>query len=251
MPPPTIDLAGFTVQITGQRVFVWGLNIVDTVGSPVGITLIPPASDCRIIGNTLTGGVIPGSVGIWIQNCQNNIVALNTISTWGTCIDIMGPASVNNIVKLNTIPGPMLVGAQISQGAAFNQIYWNSVMMPLEFNDLNPPGSLPNWFDDTSGGGPSWNKGNFEITFMPPPPYIVPGANGYADMFPLPAPIGQLPGDMNLDGRVSILDLVLLATKWLRAWCQLGWDPQADLNGSGAIGLADLVLLAQNYGKHY
>jgi hypothetical protein len=247
---PTIDLAGFSIIVTGFRVFIWGLNIIDSVGSPVGIQLVPPSSDCTIMHNTITG-LIPASTGIQALT-PNNIIVLNDMTTLGTCIDLAGPACVNNVVKGNTLSPPYITGIQVSGGAGFNKVYWNNLMLPLELNDANPPGSPPNWFDDTTGGGPpGLMKGNFEITWaIPFPPFPVPGPNGYVDNWPRVVPWTQLACDVNVDGRVNLPDLVLLANSYGTQWCDLLWDPRCDLAAPlGRISLTDLVVLAKNWGN--
>ena len=249
-PNPTIDLRGFPIVILGGNVFVWGLNIIDTVGGPNGIYLLPPSHDCIIWNNTITG-LIPASVGISVQSF-NNIIALNTMSFWGTCIELAGQPANQNKVKANTLNPPYNAGIVVSGGAGINNVYWNNIMMPgpPDLLDGNPPASPPSWFDDTTGGGPGYKKGNFEANWAIPPPYLVPpGTNGYFDNFPLIAPISMIPGDTNLDGIANLVDLVILAMNYGKVWCTLGWDPRADTNGNGQIDLADLVILATNYGK--
>jgi hypothetical protein len=255
-PVPNIDLNGFSIIVTGIHVFIWGLNITDSVGSPYGILLIPPASDCIIMANTMTG-LVPASVGIEVALSNNNIIVLNNMSYWGICIRLDNMSEYNT-VKGNTLTPPEFVGIEVANGAAFNKIYWNNLMVAwdvgIELQDANPPGSPANYFDDTTGGGPpGLHKGNFEITWAIPSPFPVPGPNGYMDNWPLAVPWTQLPGDINVDGRVSLQDLVLLANSYLKVWCNLLWDPRCDLTGNswGTINLRDLVILARNYGKVY
>ena len=52
----------------------------------------------------------------------------------------------------------------------------------------------------------------------------------------------ELLGDINADGRVSVVDLVLL----LLAWGD-GVDDPADLNGDGSVNLHDLVIFLFNW----
>jgi hypothetical protein len=56
-------------------------------------------------------------------------------------------------------------------------------------------------------------------------------------------------GDINMDGKVDLSDLVLLALAYGSKPGDSKWNPSADLNGDGAVNLSDLVLLARNYGK--
>jgi hypothetical protein len=225
-PKPNIDLKGFTIIITGANVFIWGLNITDTVGGPFGMVLLPPSTGCIVMNNTMTG-IIPASTGIQVLSSAN-LVAMNTMSFWGTCIDLAGPTSANNNVKGNTLNAPYNTGIQVSGGAAFNNVYWNNLMSPGEFLDANPPASPPNFFDDTTGGGPSLTKGNFEITYMPPPPFVVPGPNAYVDNWPLAVPCAIMKGDFDLNGRIGLTDLVMLANSYGKQWCNLRWDPRCD-----------------------
>jgi hypothetical protein len=76
------------------------------------------------------------------------------------------------------------------------------------------------------------------------------GPNGYKDNWPLVAPWTLMKGEINVDGRVSLADLVLLANSYRKVWCVLGWDPRCDLAPPWeSISSSDLVSLALNYGK--
>jgi hypothetical protein len=61
----------------------------------------------------------------------------------------------------------------------------------------------------------------------------------------------KLVGDINGDGKVSLVDLVSLAVAYGSMPSDTRWNPNADINGDGQISLADLVLTANHYGQHY
>lgn len=252
-PTPMINVNGFSIIVAAPNVFIWGLNINDPTGTSAPILLLTPVSSNALIMNNIIQGVAPPNIGIVVTG-TNNIVTLNTISFCGICIDVQGP-STGNIVKLNTINLPNIFGIQVSLGAGPNNgMYWNNVFATPEFWDLTP-GSPPNFFDDTTlPGGPGFLKGNYwGITLPPPPPVPIPGpgTNGWFDNFPLPAAIAQLAGDINVDGRVNIKDIVLVAIHFTQVWCTNNWDPRADVNGDGIINILDIVRLAVNYGRTY
>lgn len=60
----------------------------------------------------------------------------------------------------------------------------------------------------------------------------------------------SIPGDINGDFKVTLVDLVLLANAYSSRPGDFKWNPNADINGNGVVDLADLVLLAIHYGQH-
>ena len=58
-----------------------------------------------------------------------------------------------------------------------------------------------------------------------------------------------MPGDANLDGRVDVLDLAILAANY-RKHVTGGWM-QADFNNDGVVDVEDLALLAASYRHSY
>jgi hypothetical protein len=60
-----------------------------------------------------------------------------------------------------------------------------------------------------------------------------------------------LPGDINQDGKVALLDLVILANAYGSRQGDTRWNPNADIDHNGSVGLTDLVIVALHYGQHY
>ncbi|MCQ9206318.1 MAG: S8 family serine peptidase [Omnitrophica bacterium] len=58
-----------------------------------------------------------------------------------------------------------------------------------------------------------------------------------------------LPGDVNGDGKVDILDLNIVARAFGSSKGDPGWDARADLDISGTVGIGDLIIVARNFGK--
>jgi hypothetical protein len=56
-----------------------------------------------------------------------------------------------------------------------------------------------------------------------------------------------IPGDINGDFKVKLVDLVLLANAYGTTPGRLNWNPNADIDNNNTVGLSDLVILAKNY----
>jgi hypothetical protein len=57
-------------------------------------------------------------------------------------------------------------------------------------------------------------------------------------------------GDINKDGTVNLIDLILLAKAYGSKPGDPNWNSQADVNGNGRVDLGDLSKLASDYGIH-
>jgi hypothetical protein len=102
--------------------------------------------------------------------------------------------------------------------------------------------------------------GSFTATGIPPASYTVhiKGAKYLAKNVTVDASGGDvtdvaatlLPGDVNNDNKVGIIDLGLLADSYLKSQGQSGFNPNADLNCDDKVDILDLGLLADNYLKN-
>jgi hypothetical protein len=98
----------------------------------------------------------------------------------------------------------------------------------------------------------TWNttgfaKGNYTIWAYATP---VSGETETADnTFTDGTVVVTIPGDIDGDFRVQLVDLVILAKAYGSKPDEPKWNPDADIDNSGVVGLADLVILAKNYGK--
>lgn len=57
------------------------------------------------------------------------------------------------------------------------------------------------------------------------------------------------PGDINADGVVDIIDIVLIANRFGWTYPHLNWNPNADLNDDGIMDIIDVVLVAAHFGE--
>jgi parallel beta-helix repeat protein len=92
-------------------------------------------------------------------------------------------------------------------------------------------------------------KGNYTVSVCAWPVLGQTDLSGYN--FTLGMVRVTVPGDVNGDFKVTLSDLVILATAYQSRPSQITWNANADIDGNGAVGLSDLVILAQQYGQHY
>jgi hypothetical protein len=99
-----------------------------------------------------------------------------------------------------------------------------------------------------------WNTtgfayGNYSVKVYAWP---VPSETNVADNTVYDQVIITIPGDLNGDHTVDILDALILASHFNVNQSQIGlWDASADLNNDGIIDLLDAILLARHFNEHY
>lgn len=60
---------------------------------------------------------------------------------------------------------------------------------------------------------------------------------------------GRWLGDINCDGSVNVVDLLLLGDSWGKSAGQAGYEAGCDLNNDTHVNLADVALLARGCGQ--
>jgi hypothetical protein len=61
----------------------------------------------------------------------------------------------------------------------------------------------------------------------------------------------SIPGDVNGDGTVNILDAITLANAFLAAPDSSNWNANADVNSDGVVNILDAIILATNSLQRY
>lgn len=58
-----------------------------------------------------------------------------------------------------------------------------------------------------------------------------------------------IPGDINCDGTIGLIDLVTMVIAYGSKLSDSNWNPNADIDDNGNIGLTDLIILIKHYGQ--
>jgi parallel beta-helix repeat protein len=60
-----------------------------------------------------------------------------------------------------------------------------------------------------------------------------------------------IPGDINGDGTVNILDAITLSNAFLTTPNSSNWNPNADINDDNVVNILDAIILANHFLQHY
>ena len=63
----------------------------------------------------------------------------------------------------------------------------------------------------------------------------------------LSAAAKPVPGDINADRAVDVIDLLAVAQSWALSWGQTGFNRHCDINGDGEVDVVDLLILADDW----
>ena len=199
---------------------------------------------------TLTyNAVIQNSLyGIRINNSTGCIVKCNMIAdTYGQSSIRLVSANYTNILEnilSNATYGVYMFSSHYSNFCHNNFIrHGQQVWISDSYNNIWHNASLleGNYWDDYTGQDLDSN-GIGDI------PYVI--GMGNLDPYPIMKPWMPMLGDLNIDCRVDLQDLVIVAKAYNSTEADPNWNPLADLvQPYGRISLADLVTVAHNYGK--
>jgi len=98
----------------------------------------------------------------------------------------------------------------------------------------------------------TWNtsgfaEGNYTISAYawPVPSEIDVADNSLDNMYVFVT----LPGDLNGDKKVNILDAITLANSFNAGPGNPNWNPNADINGDDRVNILDAIILAGHFGE--
>lgn len=208
-------------------------NAIDLT-SWAGIKLRGACKYNTIIGNTITNMHATGpGFFIW-DHCDSNVFAENLIADvpqW-----VYFDNSSDNVLYHNSF-----INAYTPYGIPKMRIV-NSTNI---WDNGYPSGG--NYWSDYTGAdlysGPHQNETGSDG--IGDDPYLIYESN--QDNYPLMNP--YLPGDINHDGTVDVLDAILLISAWGSQPGDSNWNPHADLNKDGVINILDAIVISYNYGK--
>lgn len=245
------------------------------VSCPLQITVTPSDSlgdpqSSFSVGSFMYFYVVVKNPG---SNSLNGLVTVNPYDSSNASLGVTSlPISVpagSNVSAILELPLQYGSRTDVTPATSGNATVYASVWTALIENGGTPLAmetSATFNITGTSQGSPTFTnpppqgtyRANFSIHFQKgsyspgmPPNYMIYVEGTYMGNRVTQSKQTQitLAGDITMDGKVDLLDFVLLAHAYGSRPGYPNWNPSADINGDGIVNLPDLVDLAHNYGK--
>jgi len=243
--------------ITGNNI-ITGNKII--LGTDTGIGLYPRGHGNLISKNTIELSSV--GIGLYADIGSGDIVSDNVVKAneYGIFVSVNSTVTGNKAVE-NTDFGIWLsgktgikvrdnhfrgngIGIDITW-ASGNSIYRNNFIA----NGDQVHATSPNiWHGRWNVTGNYWSDCTDTDTNgdgTGDTPYIIDSNN--KDNFPFMNP--YLPGDINHDGQVNMIDLNIISKAYGSSHGHPSWDRRADLNEDAVIGMNDMNIASANFGK--
>lgn len=266
-----VNMSGFTIQHCRSGGNAIGLN--NHVNMTFSNNIITGCNEgIRILyssGNVVSHNTIGGcyyNTGIGFDWAYNNTVSNNIVI--GNHIGMSGGAGYgpneepyNNTYSENIINGNDygFLGAIYNSTFFHNNFVDNNVQAAFYESYIHSPNLWDNgypaggnYWSDSAGvdvlSGPYQNETGSDG--IGDTPYVIDADD--KDRYPLMHPWGSLVlyGDVNGDGAVNILDVILVSEAFGTSQGDPDYDPSSDLNQDGRINVLDTILVAKNFGQH-
>jgi len=180
--------------------------------------------------------------GISLWNSSGNTIIRNTISKNNEAIRLVG--SKGNKFSENTLSQNSL-SIKI-ENSSDNTFYRNNFLNNT--GQVDTTGSISTWDDGLEGNYWSdYNGTDNDGDGVGDIPYMINENN--QDNYPLMNPWKVVLGDLNEDGVVNELDLLIWADAMGSYPGHERWNPVADVDGDGLVDLYDAILILKNIRK--
>jgi len=134
----------------------------------------------------------------------------------------------------------------MTESFSIHVLYGGTVIKTLSVNDLQSNKSITIvavW----NTTGLAWCQNHTLSAYIPPLPYELDTAdNSFSDGWVKM----RIPGDVNGDNTVNILDCLIAANSFASTPTDLRWNRFCDINRDNKVNILDFIRIAANFGKH-
>jgi hypothetical protein len=231
------SLKGIAVSLSNESLVY---NVTDENGTFTLSTIAPNVT------GSYTYTIESANVGVFIYSNAYVIVAVG----YGAVHDI----AITAVTVSKTVIGQgysLNVRATIANLGSYDEVY-NVTVYANKTVIGSLTGYLPNgtsvetfYVCNTTG----LEYGNYTLSAFAWP--VSGETNTANNNFKGPTVCVSIPGDINGDGTVNILDGIINAKAFLSTPGKPNWNPNADINGDNVVNMLDAIILANHFLQHY
>lgn len=234
-----VTVRNLALKNNGQGVFCFNvtdsrIENVSSTDSSYGIYLQKSTNNCITVSNCRNDWV-----GLYLQESNLNLIENNKAAECEKALSLY--EAYNNTIRNNDIVYS-IYGIRLFS-SSFNSVFHNNFLGNTQ--DVDQPISHRNLWDNGFEGnywsgylGSDFDGDGVGDTNLPAET---------VDNYPLMSP--YLAGDINHDGKTSILDVVEISISFLTVPSDESWNPHADVAAPyGKIDFEDLNVVMANYG---
>jgi parallel beta-helix repeat protein len=219
------------------------INGNNITNNDYGIELVSSSND-SVSGNNISDNFD----GVYLDSSSSNSISGNSITNNAHGIEFSSSSNYNTISE-NKIINNYDIGIEFWQSSN-NKLWHNNFVGNNQQARIETSGYTNVWDDGHPSGGNYWSDyvgtdGNNDG--IGDQPYVIDENN--TDRYPLMRLCVRVPGDINDDRTVNILDAIKLANAFLATPDKPSWNGDADLNSDNVVNILDAIILASNFGK--
>jgi hypothetical protein len=188
-----------------------------------------------------------------LTDCNGSSISHDCLNATITLDRVSHDVAVTDVTILKTVVGegyPMIINVTAANLGSVSEdfpltVYANASVMDSQTISLATGNSTTVAFVRNTTG---FAKGNYTIKAVAEA--ILGEASAKDSTYTAGSVTVTIPGDLDGNGKVELVDLIRLVLSFGSQAGQPKWNPNADIDGNGIVDQSDANILAQHYGQH-
>jgi len=255
--PGTIVNVNVTVENEGNFAEVFNLTVYansQVIGTQQTSLDSGDLENLSFTWNTTGCGKGDYNISASVSLAPGEINQANNTGIVNTLVTILTPGhdvAINDLILLKAIVGQgynMSIGVTVKDYGMFSETfnvtaYANKTLVGTQAVTLVSAEKADLLFTNSTA---SMIMGTYTVNATAGP---IPGQTNSSDNTVGGQVLVGIPGDLNGDGVVNVLDAIILADAFSSVLGSSNWNPNADINGDGAINILDAIILENHFGE--
>jgi hypothetical protein len=255
--PGTIVNVNVTVEDEGNFAEVFNLTAYansQVIGTQQVSLNVGDLENLSFTWNTTGCGKGDYNISASVSLAPGEINQANNTGIANALVTILTPGhdvAINDLILLKTIVGQgynMSIGVTVKDYGMFSETFnvtvnANMTLIGTQAVTLASAEKADLLFTNSTV---SMIMGNYTVSATAGP---IPGQTNSSDNTVGGQVLVGIPGDLNGDGAVNVIDAIILADAFASVPGSSNWNPNADIIGDGVVDILDAIILANHFGQ--